>query len=92
MFRVPPHAWNSEFFISLADTLGKFICLDDPMARGLSFDVARMLLEVPLDFKMQNNSLVEIDDKHYNLIIREECGRIMLESGNSLSQSSAFVS
>lgn len=41
VYGVPPHAWNAEFFMALAGSLGKFICLDDITASGTRFDVAR---------------------------------------------------
>lgn len=47
-----------------------------------------MLLEVPFKLNLQNHFSMEIDDKIFNLIIREECGGQILVPGNFLYKSS----
>lgn len=82
IFGIPVMAWHNEFFVTLANSLGKFICVDDRTASGSCFDVARMLVEVPLDFYLQDFYSVEINDKSYPLVLREECGGVCSCSGN----------
>lgn len=92
VFGVPIIAWNNAFFVLLANILGKFICIDDRTANGDWFDVARMLIEVPIDFCLQDGVSVEIDGSSYHLVLRENCGCVCSRSGNLNSLSSEYDS
>lgn len=92
VFGVPIIAWNNEYFVSLDNSLGKFICVDDRTASGDWFDVARLLVEVPVEFYLQDFMSVQIDGKSYHLVIREDCGCVCSRSGNLISSSSELIS
>lgn len=41
---VPCLAWSVEFFESLANSFGLYVCLDDEIIKRSSFDVARVII------------------------------------------------
>lgn len=80
------------FFLSLANSLGRFICVDDRTTSGSWFDVARLLVEVPLEFNIHGLYPVEINGISFQLVIREDCKGACSSSGITKSISSCSVS
>lgn len=72
IYGVPLHAWCSEFFVSLGECWGRFICLDENTSKGEIFDVARLMVNIPISVKMPDYASVSIDGVIHNLYIRED--------------------
>ncbi|XP_058746534.1 uncharacterized protein LOC131619461 [Vicia villosa] len=96
VFGIPCYAWNSEFFMSLANSLGTFINLDRSTCEGSCFDFARITMKVKLDFVQRQTVLTEIDGCSFSLYVVEESAyqfsnSVSLTSSISDSLSSDFV-
>ncbi|XP_058783348.1 uncharacterized protein LOC131658029 [Vicia villosa] len=74
IYGVPIQAWNADFFVMLADSLGKFFCLDEGTVGDSCLAVARMRILVPLDFKLPDSVMVCIDGRDFRLVLREDSG------------------
>ncbi|XP_058783452.1 uncharacterized protein LOC131658139 [Vicia villosa] len=72
IFGIPAHVWNSEFSVSLAEVWGTFICVDDRTSKGEALDVARIIVKVKLSTKISDSVSVIIDNKNFNLVVRED--------------------
>lgn len=83
-YRILVVAWNSDFFVELVNSLGKFICVDDKTASGTQFNVTRLILEVPFNFRLGDFYPVYIEGKICNLILRGECGASHICSANPI--------
>lgn len=94
VYGIPAHAWNTEFFALLANSLGTFICLDDNFVFAMNMNVSRIRVRVPFSSNEAESLRVAIDDKTYKLFLKEEASVMWTSSGKSLTQISgtAFVS
>ena len=54
IYGVPSHAWNGEFFVSVANSMGSFICVDESTSKATNTDVAsvtsRLLLAILFNY------------------------------------------
>lgn len=69
---VPCNAWNIDFFVRIANTMGKFIIMDENFTADGNMDLARILVRVPLSFFLKERVLVVIDDDVFELSFRED--------------------
>lgn len=65
VFGVPCSAWNNDSFVALANSLGTFLSLDDSTCNGSTFEFARIVLKVKINFVPQQIVKVEIDEKSF---------------------------
>ncbi|XP_058763176.1 uncharacterized protein LOC131636584 [Vicia villosa] len=72
VYGVPCHVWGTEFFETLANQLGSFICVDDNTVSGDNMDIARVMIRVPSNFVLSNFMEVVIDGEAENLGSGEE--------------------
>lgn len=72
VYGIPIHVWSTEFFMSLGEKWGRFICIDENTAKGEVFDVARIMVNIPLSLCMPDCVSVSIDGVVVNLCIRED--------------------
>ncbi|XP_058765713.1 uncharacterized protein LOC131639233 [Vicia villosa] len=72
IYGVPCHAWCSEFFESVANKLGSFVCLDENTMTGNSMDIARCLVRVNATFILPEIVQIVIDGKSFVLNLRED--------------------
>ncbi|XP_058784074.1 uncharacterized protein LOC131658840 [Vicia villosa] len=72
VYGVPCHAWSNDFFVSLANRLGEFICLDDNTMSGSNMDIARFMIRVDSRFNLPESLKVAIDGVLFNLNLRED--------------------
>lgn len=63
---------NQFFFVNLAEAWVSFICVDDNTAAVKCFDVARVMMKVPLRFICPELIQVKIDDRVFTLTLRED--------------------
>ncbi|XP_058746360.1 uncharacterized protein LOC131619263 [Vicia villosa] len=98
VFGIPCFAWNNDFLMSLANSLGTFICLDSRTSEGSYFEFARITLKVKFDFASQQSVLIDIDGVPFTLLVLEELEchsfpsvSIASSNSNSESWSSDFV-
>lgn len=71
-FGIPIHVWTSEFFVSLANHFGVFICVDEHMANGRCLDVARIMVCVGIGFKTPDELNLDIDGNSFTVFLRED--------------------
>ncbi|XP_058775853.1 uncharacterized protein LOC131650141 [Vicia villosa] len=72
VYGVPIHAWNAEFFMAVANSLGSFIFLDESTAEGSVFDTARMMVRVKLNYELPTSMEVLIDERNFVLFLKED--------------------
>lgn len=72
IYGVPLHVWCSNFFVSLGNSWGRFICIDDNTAKGEAFDIARILINIPISLFIPELVSVHIDGSVFRLCIRED--------------------
>ncbi|XP_058763296.1 uncharacterized protein LOC131636700 [Vicia villosa] len=72
VYGVPCHAWSNDFFVSLANRLGVFICLDENTMTGCNMDIARLMVRVDSRFILPETLKVVIDDVPFTLNLRED--------------------
>lgn len=72
IFGVPCQAWSMKFSISLANKLGKFIWDDENTSQGKNFEVARIMIRVPLNFYLLEAINVLINEESVRLVLRED--------------------
>ncbi|XP_058783878.1 uncharacterized protein LOC131658623 [Vicia villosa] len=77
VYDVPIHAWNAEFFMVVANSLGTFICLDESTAEGSNYDTARMMVRVKLTHELATKMEVLIDEKIFVLALKEDAVGLM---------------
>ncbi|CAI8586280.1 unnamed protein product [Vicia faba] len=58
VYGVPCFAWHRNFFVALANSFDKFVCLDEYTSNGRNFDTARITLIVKLSFILQESCVV----------------------------------
>lgn len=93
---MPAQAWNSDFFVLLANFVGTFICLDESTSSGVRLDVARIWIRVALSSKLVESLTIRIDGKIFSLLLKEEAfvqssiqGKILTQITGSTSNSEA---
>ncbi|XP_058726434.1 uncharacterized protein LOC131597779 [Vicia villosa] len=52
IYGVPCHAWNAEFFVKLANSIGSFVCIDENTANKACMDIARVMMRVRESFNL----------------------------------------
>ncbi|XP_058746048.1 uncharacterized protein LOC131618913 [Vicia villosa] len=72
VYGVPCHVWGTDFFETLANQLGSFICVDDNIVSGDNMDIARVMIRVAFNFVLNNFMEVAIDGEVFNLVFRED--------------------
>lgn len=72
VYGIPAHVWHSEFFVALTEMWGSFSCIDDNTAIGEEFDLARIMVKVPISFKTLDTTDVNINEKVFKLMVRED--------------------
>ncbi|XP_058746299.1 uncharacterized protein LOC131619193 [Vicia villosa] len=77
VYGIPLHVWNSEFFVALAGSWGRFICVDENTAKSEVFDVARVMVNIPITLKIPDTVTVSIDGGLHNLCVREDAAGMM---------------
>ncbi|XP_058740987.1 uncharacterized protein LOC131613324 [Vicia villosa] len=89
LYDIPALAWQAEFFVSLAESWGRFICIDENTAKGGAFDVARMLINVPLSFKLPETMVLDLGGSCINIFFREDAmGQYFVKFGTPVSATS----
>ncbi|XP_058742013.1 uncharacterized protein LOC131614447 [Vicia villosa] len=89
IYGIPAHAWSSEFFVALAHSWGRFICVDDNTEKGEALDVARIMVNIPLSLSIPDCISVNIDGIMSKLFIREDVAGVYRSVvGNQVVQSS----
>lgn len=68
---------GTNFFTTLADSMGRFICMDESTAEGSNFDTARIMVRVRLDHTLVRKVLVQIERKGFTLFLKEDVIGIM---------------
>lgn len=59
---VPCHAWSTDFFVHLNNSLGSYISVDENTSSGSNMDITRVLIQVPFDFSLKELVSVIIND------------------------------
>ncbi|XP_058751484.1 uncharacterized protein LOC131624544 [Vicia villosa] len=74
IFGIPVHSWSADFFVAVANLWGRFISLDETTAKGETFDVARILISVPIAVKILDAVNVVIDEVSFkfNFVSEED--------------------
>ncbi|XP_058741851.1 uncharacterized protein LOC131614255 [Vicia villosa] len=72
IYGVPCRAWNLDLFVSLANTFGSFICLDENTANKTCLDIARVMVRVSATFILAESLKVEVDGVEFRLSFRED--------------------
>lgn len=85
IYGIPIHVWSTEFFMLLGEKWGRFIFLDENTAKGEAFDVARMLINIPLSLRIPDSVSVRIDGVVVKLCIREDAQSIYRQVANNLN-------
>ncbi|XP_058725835.1 uncharacterized protein LOC131597141 [Vicia villosa] len=67
IYGIHVHAWSSEFFVALAESWGRFICIDEITTKGYVFDVARVLDNIPIALTLPNAVTANIDGVNFNV-------------------------
>lgn len=67
IYVVPSVVWNSDFFVSLENSLGSFICLDDITTSMTS----QHLIKVSMIFVLEEKMKVSVDGEEFSLVMRE---------------------
>lgn len=77
------------FFVGFANRLGSYVCLDENTQKGSCKDIARIMIRVPIDFKLKENMKVVIDEVTFFLVLREDSyGHVRLMIVNKSVKSS----
>lgn len=77
---VPCHAWNSDFFVCMQNSLDSFVCLGENTTNKACMDIARIIIRVPASFTLKDEYYVDIDGKDFRLVIREDSyGTVSIE-------------
>lgn len=71
-YRVPCHAWNSDFFEVFATLFGEFMCIDDATRRKICMDMARIMVRTRNSFVRSKFFCVCINGKCFIIIAVEE--------------------
>lgn len=69
---MPCHAWCYDFFVSLANSMGSFICLDESSANKSCMDIARIMVRVPANFLLMKDMKVTIYGVEFRFMFRED--------------------
>lgn len=72
IYGVPCQTRCSDLFVSLENSLGSFICLDENTTNKSCMDITRMMIKVSATFSPNEEYLVNIDGMIFSLIIRED--------------------
>ncbi|XP_058775277.1 uncharacterized protein LOC131649535 [Vicia villosa] len=72
IYGIPLHAWTAEFFVELAGSWGRFICVDENTSKGVAFDMARVMVNIPITRNIPETVPVNIDGRLFNLCVRED--------------------
>lgn len=89
------HAWSVDFFVSIVNSLGSYICVNDNTLTGYNMDIARILIRVPRDFYLNKHIFVLIDDEAFVLSLRvDSYGPVYIahKKGNPVSNISSSSS
>lgn len=71
-YGVSSHAWDGDFFVSLANSLGSFVCTDESIANKNNLDVARFMVRTLNSVILKESVKVEIDGKFYCILVRDD--------------------
>lgn len=71
-YDIPCHAWCPYFFVSLANFLGTFVCVDENTERGEKLDITRIMVRVPTMFSMKDSVSVSIDGVEFTILMRKD--------------------
>lgn len=71
-YGIPCHTWCFDFFVSLSNSLGSFVCLDENTVSDANMDISRMIVRVPVDFNMKDSMWVMIDGVDFTILMRED--------------------
>ncbi|XVF88724.1 hypothetical protein PTKIN_Ptkin19aG0073700 [Pterospermum kingtungense] len=81
---VPLQLWNANFFESLANRWGSFICLDENTLHRRKLDEARILVNVESKLKIPSRVSVQIRGRTHKIIISiDEDAKIKLDDDNN---------
>lgn len=72
LYGVSCHAWYSDLFVCVANSLGSFVCLDENTTIKTCMDIARIMIRVSASFTLKDEYLEDIDGKEFRLVIRED--------------------
>ncbi|XP_058732931.1 uncharacterized protein LOC131604513 [Vicia villosa] len=90
IYGIPALVWHSDFFVALAELWGRFICIDENTSKGAAFAMARMMVNVPISFKLPDSVTVNIDGKSFAIFLREDAmGQILFSSNKQTVASSS---
>lgn len=93
IFGVPVLAWNKDFFKDLAECFGSFICIDAQTEKEECYDIARVMINVDLDYNLTERMVVNIDRKEFHLVLWEDkVDSLRLNLGNCKTQIYGFES
>lgn len=63
---------EQRFFVSLENSLGSFICLNNNTTKEAKLDISRILVRVPISFSLRHSIVEIIDGKEFRITLREE--------------------
>lgn len=87
MFGIPAHAWTSNFFVGLVDSVGSFVYIDEHTSKREHLDIARIMVKLDILFKLPDFFKGGINEKEFTLIFREDnYGSMRLVLGISKTQ------
>lgn len=90
IYGVSCHGWCAEFFMEWANSIGSFICLDENTENRTSMDIAKVMVKVPVSFRLKEYEKVMIDGIEFKLVFREDVyGLVRIIKNNS---SKAYMS
>lgn len=92
---VPCHAWCLEFFEFLANSMRRYICMDENTKSASNMDIGRFLITVPFDFNLKERLMVSIDGLYFNLLLWEDAyglGQIVKNYGVPKSNDTSLTS
>lgn len=93
IYGIPTHDWHLDIFVALAELWGRFICIDENTAKGVAFNVARMMVNVPISFKLPDTILSNIGGSNFNLFLSKYgIRKILVNSGKLGSATSSYAS
>lgn len=72
IFGIPGLAWNAEFFKELSTRMETFIRVDEHTTNWDYFDIARIMIRIDIDVKIEKRLKVEINGKEFILILQED--------------------
>ncbi|XP_058742698.1 uncharacterized protein LOC131615243 [Vicia villosa] len=72
VYGIPCHACCFEFFESVANMLGTYICVDENTMSGDNMDIARILIRVPSSFSLKDHVEVNVDGDVFQLVLHED--------------------